>query len=71
MIIIYYSLIRHEIFPDEQKVYCKRTRGTEDLLYIDQHINESKMRLKNLSMAWIDYKKSLRYGPTKLDTRMS
>ena len=35
------------------------TRGTAELLYIDQHIlNESKKRRKNLAMAWIDYKKA-------------
>ena len=29
------------------------------LLYIDQYIlNESKMRRKNIAMAWVDYKKS-------------
>ena len=46
------------MFPDEQKECRKRTRGTEELLYKDQHIlNESKMRRENLAMAWIDYKK--------------
>ena len=60
---IYYSLIIHGIFPDEQKVCRKRTRGTE-LLYIDQHIlNESKTRRKNLAMAWIDIKKAYDMDP--------
>ena len=69
---IYSSLISRGIFPDEQKGFCKRIRGTEELLYIDQHIlNESKTRQKNLAMAWIDYKKSLWYGPPKLDTSLS
>ena len=37
----------HGIFPDEQKGCCKRTRGTEELLYIDQHIlNETKTKKK-------------------------
>ena len=37
----------------------KRTRDTEKLLYIDQHIlNENKTRRKNIAMAWIDYKKA-------------
>ena len=37
----------------------KGSRGTAELLYIDQHIlNESKNRRKNLAMAWIDYKKA-------------
>ena len=56
---IYYSLISCEIFPEEQKRYCKRTRGTEEILYIDQHIlNESKTRQKNLAMTCIDYKRA-------------
>ena len=56
---IYYSLISHGSFPKEQKGCRKRTRGTEELLYIDQQIlNKSKMRWKNLAMAWIDNKKA-------------
>ena len=56
---IIYSLISSRIFPGEQKECYKRTRGTEELLYIDQHIfNESKTRQKDLAMAWIDYKKA-------------
>ena len=40
---IYYSLTRHRLFPDEQKGCCKGSRGTAELLYIDQHIlNESR-----------------------------
>ena len=34
----YYSLVSHGIFPEEQRGCCKRTRGTEELLYIDQRI---------------------------------
>ena len=56
---IYYSLISCELFPDEQKGCQKGSRDTAELLYIDQHIlNESKSRWKNLTMAWIDYKKA-------------
>ena len=37
----------------------KGSRGTAELLYIDQHIlNENKNRRKNLAMAWIDNKKA-------------
>ena len=37
----------------------KRSRGTNDLLYIDRAvIREVKSRKKNLAMAWIDYKKA-------------
>ena len=56
---IYYSLTSRGLFPDKQKGCHKGSRGTAELLYIDQHIlNESKTRLKNLAMAWIDYKKA-------------
>ena len=57
--VIYYSLTSRGVFPAEQKGCCKGSRGTAELLYIDQHIlNESKNRRKNLAMAWIDYKKA-------------
>ena len=40
---IYYLLISHELFPEEQKGCHKGSRGIEELLYTDQHIlNESK-----------------------------
>ena len=56
---IYYSKTSHGLFPDEQKGCRKGSRGTAELLFIDQHIlNESKTRRKNLAMAWIDYKKA-------------
>ena len=56
---IYYSLTSCGLFADKQKGCCKGSRGTAELLYIDQHIlNESKTRRKNLAMAWIDYKKA-------------
>ena len=35
---IYYSLISRGLFPEEQKGCCKGSRGTAELLYIDQHI---------------------------------
>ena len=56
---IYYSLTSCRLFPDEQKGCRKGSRGTAELLYIDQHIlNESKTRRKNLATAWIDYEKA-------------
>ena len=56
---ICYSLTSRGLFPDEQKGCRKGSRGTAELLFIDQHIlNESKTRRKNLAMAWIDYKKA-------------
>ena len=42
---IYYSLTSHGLFPDEQKGCCKGSRGTAELLYMDQHIlEESKTK---------------------------
>ena len=59
--IIYYSLTSRRLFPEEQKGFHKGSRGTTELLNIDQHIlNESKTRRKNLAMVWFDYKKA--YG---------
>ena len=56
---IYYSLISRGLFSDEEKGCLKGSRGTAELLYIDQHIlNESKNWRENLAMAWIDYKKA-------------
>ena len=56
---IYYSLTSRRLFPDEQKGCFKGSRCTAELLYINQHIlDESKIRRKNLAMAWIDYKKA-------------
>ena len=44
---IYYSLTSRGLFPEEQKGCCKGSRGTAELLYIDQHIlSESKTRQK-------------------------
>ena len=44
---IYHSLTSRGLFPDEQKGCCKGSRGTAELLYIDQHIlDESKTRRK-------------------------
>ena len=56
---IYYSLTSRGLFPEEQKGSHKGSRSTAELLYTDQHIpNESKIRRKNLAMAWVDYKKA-------------
>ena len=55
-----YSLLTSRGFsPNEQKGCRKGSKGTADLHYIDQHIqNESRRRRKNLAMAWIDFKKA-------------
>ena len=56
---IHHSLTSRGLLPDEQKECCKGARGTAELLNIDQHIlDESKTRLQNLAMAWIDYEKA-------------
>ena len=48
-----------EVVTRGQKRCRKRSRGTNDLLYIDRVvIREVKSRKKNLAMAWIDYKKA-------------
>ena len=66
------SLISCGNLHEEQKGCSQRTRGTEELLDIDHPPpNESKTRRKNLAIAWSYYKKSLRYGPAKLDTTLS
>ena len=47
------------MFPGEQKGCRKGSRGTAELLYIDQHIlNESKTRRENLAIVMIDNKKA-------------
>ena len=62
------SLINRGLFSEERKGCHKVTRGTVDLLYIDQLIlKESKMTRKNVVMA---YKKGLRYGSAKLDNEL-
>ena len=56
---IYYSLTSRRLFCGEQKGCRKGSRGTAELLYIDQHIlNESKTKRKKLAMAWIDNRKA-------------
>ena len=56
---IYGHLDQQKLLPEEQKGCRKRSRGTNDLLYIDKAvIREVKSRKKNLAMAWVDYKKA-------------
>ena len=56
---IYAHLDQEKLLPEEQKGCRKRSRGTNDLLYIDRAvIKEVKSRNKNLAIAWIDYKKT-------------
>ena len=63
---INYSLTSRGLFPKEQKGCHKGSRGTSELLYIDQHIlNKSKTRRKNLAMSWIDCKKAYDMVPQR------
>lgn len=56
---IYSYLIEASLLPEEQKGCRKKSRGTGDLLYIDKMIlQEVRKRKKNLTMAWIDYRKA-------------
>ena len=48
-----------QIVPQGKKGCHKGSRGTGELLYTDHHIlNDSKMKQKNLALAWSDYKKA-------------
>ena len=54
-----YAHSDQQLLPEEQKGCRKSSRGINDLLYIDRAvIKEVKSRNKNLTMAWIDYKKA-------------
>ena len=56
---IYEHLDVNKLLPDQQKGCRKRSRGTKDQLLIDKMIlRDAKQGKKNLSMAWIDYKKA-------------
>ena len=56
---VYGFLDTNLLLPQEQKEYRRKSRGTNDLLFIDKMImREVKMRKRNLSMAWIGYKKA-------------
>ena len=69
---VYYSFACRVLLPEGQKGHHWETRGTNDLLKIDQNIfNESKASRKKVAMTCIDYKKSQSYGPSKLYKRMS
>ena len=63
---INYLLINCRLFHVKQKGYCKGTRETEELLYVDQHIlNKSKKTWKNVAMAMIDNKKAYNMVPQR------
>ena len=56
---IYDHLQANSLLPDEQKGCRKRSRGTKDQLLIDREVlREARRKNRNLSMAWIDYRKA-------------
>lgn len=56
---MYQHLENHGILPQEQKGCRRGTRGTKDHLMLDKMITKNALtKKKNLSMAWIDYKKA-------------
>ena len=51
---IYGHIDQQKLLPEEQKRCRKRSRRTNDLLYIDLGVfREVKSRKKNLTMAWV------------------
>ena len=55
---IYGRLDQQKLLPEEQKGCRKRSRGTNELLYIARAvIREVKSRKNDLAMVWVDYKK--------------
>ena len=51
---IYGHIDQQKLLPEEQKSCRKRSRRTNDLLYIDWGVfREVKSRKKNLTMAWV------------------
>ena len=68
---IYYSFTSRGLFPEEQKGWRKRSRGSWELLYIDQHIlNENKTRQKKSSYGLDGLQKGIWYGSAKLDNKL-
>ena len=56
---IYDHLHANSLLPDEQKGCRKQSRGTKDQLLIDREVlREARRKNRNLSMAWIDYRKA-------------
>ena len=56
---IYDHLEKKMLLPEEQKGCRRKSKGTDDILFIDKMIlREVRMRKKNLAVAWIDYKKA-------------
>ena len=61
---IYCFMENEHLFPEEQKGYRRKSRGTKDQLLIDKAvIKDCRKRRANLAMAWIDYKKAYDFVP--------
>ena len=57
---VYFHLAQNDYLENEQKGCIRKKLGTKDQLLINKTILEdAKRRQRNLSMAWIDYKKAL------------
>ena len=66
---IYNWLTSREFFPEEQKKWCKGSKGTADLLTIRQHIfNESKTEIFSFGLDWLQ--KGIWYDSAKLDNNL-
>ena len=56
---MYDFLETEKLLPEEQKGCKRKTMGTADILFIDRlALREARMRKKNLSMGWVDYRKA-------------
>ena len=56
---IYNHLEENDLLPEEQKGYCRCSRGTKDKLLIDKAVMKNCRRRKvGLSMVWLDYRKA-------------
>ena len=61
---IYDYLEKKMLLPEEQKRCRRKSKETDDLLFIDKMIlREVRVRKKSLAVAWIDYKKACNIVP--------
>ena len=61
---IYGYLDERNLFPEEKKGCRKKSRGTQDLLFIEKMVlRHSRTNQRILAMAWIDYRKAFDMVP--------
>ena len=61
---IYEYLDERNLFPEEQKGCRKKSRGTQDLLFIEKMVlRHARTNERNLAMTWIDYRKAFDMVP--------